>query len=95
MSPDDARAWQRQLAASPHTARLAIVAAAALGDPACVPLLLEAMHDETLARVAAEAFTSVTGVDITRARLSAMRPDGFESGPNDDPDDNNVAIDPD
>jgi uncharacterized protein (TIGR02270 family) len=95
MSPDDARVWQRQLAASPHTARLAIVAAASLGDPACVPLLLEAMRDETLARVAAEAFTSVTGVDITRARLSAMRPDGFESGPNDDPNDDDVAIDPD
>jgi uncharacterized protein (TIGR02270 family) len=95
VSAADARAWQRQLAGSPDTARLGIVAAAALGDPACIPWLLDVMHDETLARVAAEAFATITGVDLTRARLSAMRPDGFESGPNDDPHDANVAIDPD
>jgi uncharacterized protein (TIGR02270 family) len=69
------------------------VAAAAAGDAMHVPWLIGIMHDESLARAAGEAFTTVTGVDLVRAKLSAMRPDGFESGPNDDPDDHNIAID--
>jgi uncharacterized protein (TIGR02270 family) len=95
MPPNDIAAWQLQLAQSRGTMRLAAVAAGALGNPASVPWLIGVMHDEALARVAGEAFTTITGVDLTPAKLSAMRPDGFESGPNDDPDDDNVAIDPD
>ena len=95
MPRTDGADWQRELAQSTATIRLAIVAASALGDPACIPWLLDVMHDEILARAAAEAFSSITGVDLVRSKLFAMRPDGFESGPNDDPDDVNVAIDPD
>lgn len=95
MSPVDAAEWQRELANSTAMMRLAITAARALGNPVCIPWLLDIMQDETCARAAGEAFTTITGVDLVRARLSAMRPDGFESGPNDDPDDHNVAIDPD
>lgn len=95
MPHTDAADWQRELANSPATIRLAIVAAGALGDPGCIPWLLDVMHDEALARAAGEAFSSISGVDLVRGKLFAMRPDGFESGPNDDPGDDNVAIDPD
>jgi uncharacterized protein (TIGR02270 family) len=92
---DETTARQLQPALLPGASRLATVAAGALGDPAHVPWLIELMRDEPLARIAGEAFTTITGVDLMRAKLSVMRPDGFESGPNDDPDDDNVGIDPD
>ena len=95
MAPNDALVWHGELASSAASARLAIFVAGALGDPSLVPWLLDTMHREELARAAGEAFTSITGVELGGARLSAMRPDGFESGPNDDPNDHDVAIDPD
>ena len=34
------------------------------GDPAHVPWLIDQMHQEKLARIAGEAFSMITGVDI-------------------------------
>lgn len=92
--PNDAVDWHRELVASGRC-RLAIIVAGALGDPALVPWLIGLMEVESHARAAGEAFASITGVELTRGGLAAARPDAFESGPNDDPDDDNVAIDPD
>ena len=47
----------------------------------------------SLARVAGEAFTTITGIDITYHDLAGCWPDGFEAGPNDDPADDHIAMD--
>lgn len=94
MAANDALAWQHELAGAGQS-RLAIVAARALGDPTFVPWIIDVMQNESLARAAGEVFTTMTGVELGSAGLSVGRPVGFESGPNDDPNDDNVAIDPD
>ena len=46
-------------------------------------------------RIAGEAFTLITGADLALLDLERKPPENFESGPNDDPDDPNVDMDPD
>lgn len=93
MEPSSALIWQRQLAESQQTIRLAVIGAGIIGDPALVPWLLEQMKTPALSRVAGEAFTMITGVDIDREELRGRCPEGFCAGPNDEPDDDNVAMD--
>jgi uncharacterized protein (TIGR02270 family) len=66
-----------------------------VGDPAYVPWLIDHMATPEEARLAGEAFTLITGVDLPSSDLDTTRPEGFESGPNDDPKDSNVEMDPD
>jgi uncharacterized protein (TIGR02270 family) len=90
--------WHTELAANPKTTRLAVIGAGIIGDPSLIPWLIEQMKTAALARVAGEEFTMITGVDILRDGLKGKRPDGFESGPTDDPnnpDDDNVEMDAD
>lgn len=47
------------------------------------------------ARVAGEAVSMITGVNISSDRLEGQKPEGFEAGPNDNPADGNVDMDPD
>lgn len=75
--------------------RRAIQGAGALGDPALVPWLLERMEEPTLARLAGESLTLITGVDLEARPLRGAAPEGFSSGPSDDPEDDDVAMDPD
>jgi uncharacterized protein (TIGR02270 family) len=93
--PRSAKAWLPGLEASAGGKRLVLHAVAALGDPDAVPRLLEAMKDPPLARVAGEAFSSITGAHIWNNELYGQRPEGFESGPTDDPADEDVSMDPD
>ncbi len=65
------------------------------GDPAYVPWLIGQMESVDTARVAGEAFSLITGVILVRNRLQRAQPEGFESGPNDDPEQSDVAMDPD
>ncbi len=90
-----ARKLIEQLAEKPDRVRLAFMAVAALGDPHFVPWLIQQMSQPPLARLAGEAFTMLAGVDLARERLVSPRPEGFESGPTEDPNDENVEMDPD
>jgi len=90
-----ALAWQRELAHDRKRSRLAILGAGALGDPALAPWLIEQMHDPSSARVAGEALSWMTGLDLAREHLDGAKPEGFHAGPTDDPEDENVAMDPD
>lgn len=65
------------------------------GDPVYVPMLLQQMDVPELARVAAESFSMITGVDLIEEGLEGSWPEGFETGPNDDPEDDDVEMDPD
>ncbi len=95
MAPGVAYAWLYALASATGDSRIALAAAAALGDPALVPWLIESMRAPEAARLAGGAFTLITGVDLVAEKLSARPPEGFQSGPTDDPDDENVSMDPD
>jgi uncharacterized protein (TIGR02270 family) len=86
-----ANRWRGKLGVT----RTALVAAGALGDPEALPWLLEQMQTPPLARLAGAAFASITGADIAYDKLEGTKPEGFEAGPNDNPADENVALDAD
>lgn len=90
-----AHEWNRQLAGDPANLRLAMVGAGILGDPVLIPWLIEQMSVPALARVAGEAFTMITGIDLAYHDLDTTQPEDFEAGPNEDPNDDNVELDPD
>ena len=75
--------------------RLAIAAAGALGDPDLIPWLILQMGQTTLARAAGEAFTLITGADLTKENLAAERPGQFETDTDEDPENENVSADAD
>lgn len=87
--------WQKELAASSDTVRLAVIGAGISGDSALIPWLIDRMKTPELVRVAGEAFTMITGIDSELEEMNGERPDELEVGPNDDPQDNNVAMDTD
>ena len=65
------------------------------GDPAIMPWLIQMMEVPELARVAGESFTMITGVDIAYEDLEGEWPEGFEAGPTENPEDENVEMDSD
>jgi uncharacterized protein (TIGR02270 family) len=93
--PHAAKAWQQKLVQDAATMRLAVQGAGAMGNPAEIPWLIGQMKMPELARVAGESFTTITGIDIAYQDLEGERPEGFESGPTEDPADENVELDAD
>lgn len=88
-------AWIRQWVQDPRDRRIGIQALGLLGDPVCVPWLIQQMSDLPYARVAGEAFSLITGADLALLDLELQALPDFDAGPNDDPEDPNVAMDPD
>lgn len=78
MGQAEAIQWQKQLAEHQGYHRLAIIAAAAIGDPVLVPWLIDMMKVEEMARPAGEALTTITGVDIAYEDLEAEGPESSE-----------------
>ena len=95
MHPAEAHEWLRHMGRKANQIRLAIKASGALGDPAVMPSLLKAMRVPEFARPAGEAFSMITGVDIAYHDLECEWPEGFEAGPTENPDDEDVEMDPD
>lgn len=87
--------WQRELAGRSETLRRAVQALGVIGDPAGIPWLIEQMTKPDLARVAGESFTMITGADLAYEDLEGERPEGFEAGPTENPEDENIDLDPD
>jgi uncharacterized protein (TIGR02270 family) len=90
-----ARPWLHTLARSGDGLRAALAGVAALGDTAMVPMLIEHMADPKAARLAAGAMAMITGADFQSDKLEGKAPAGFSAGPTDDPEDEDVAMDPD
>ena len=93
--PDAARAIVRQLAAQPAPLRTLIRAAGWAGDVQVVPWLIKHMADDAHARLAGEAFSFITGADLALLDLERKAPEAAPGGPNEDPQDDNVALDDD
>ena len=95
MHLSDAHVWLQELSKSPNLQRFAVTGYGVTGDPMSVPWLIQIMELEELARVAGESFTMITGVDIAYEDLEGEWPEGFEAGPTEEPEDEDVEMDPD
>jgi uncharacterized protein (TIGR02270 family) len=95
MTTSAAHETLRHLAEDPLQRRWLIQGSGIAGDSVYVSWLIKQMTDEKTARLAGEAYSLITGVDLGQSGLEGKQPEGFESGPNDDPDDPNVDMDPD
>jgi len=92
---DAARSLVKQLAAQGAPLRTLIKAAGWSGDAQVVPWLFKHMEDDANARLAGEAFSFITGIDLAWLDLERKPPETVPGGPNDDPNDDNVALDED
>jgi uncharacterized protein (TIGR02270 family) len=92
---EEAHAALKALLAEAPAVRTLTRAIGIAGDPYHVPWLISRMEDLALARLAGESFSLITGLDLAYLDLDLKPPEGIETGPNDDPNDANVALDED
>ena len=95
LPPAQAQDWLRTLGRDPARRRAAITGIGIYGDPTYVSWLIQQMADQKFTRLVGEAFSMITGADLAYLDLDRRPPEGFESGPPDDPADPNVDLDPD
>jgi uncharacterized protein (TIGR02270 family) len=95
VSSKNARDWLRHVRDNKAPERDVLAGIGIAGDPSYIPWLIAQMEVPEQSRMAGEAFSMITGVDLYDAQLTRDRPDGFESGPTDNPEDEDVAMDPD
>jgi uncharacterized protein (TIGR02270 family) len=95
MDNTGAQKWLKDQARHPDSLRYAVIGAGVIGDPVYIPWLIEQMEMPDHARVAGEAFTMITGVDIAYEDLEGEWPEGFEAGPSESPEDEDVEMDQD
>ena len=95
MAPADAHKALQQFGGKPDQVRWLIQGSGINGDPTYVPWLIKHMSDDKTARLAGEAFSLITGTDLALLDLERKPPENVEAGPNDNPDDENVEMDPD
>lgn len=88
-----AKSWLGKLAQNPMWLRTVAIGIGILGEPSGVPWLIEQMKTPPLARVAGEAFTMISGRWLDDAGLASEQPEGFEAGPTENPEDDDVAMD--
>lgn len=95
MALPGAKKWQQQLLENPGTRRQGVIGIGVIGDPCLIEKLIPLMEEEEFARVAGEAFSNITGIDLEYENLDQDQPKGFEAGPNEEPEDEDVALDTD
>ena len=83
------------IASDPARKRQLIRGTGHVGDPRYVPMLIGYMEDDKFARLAGEAFSMITGLDLSLPPLYRPQPEDFDSGPTEDPEDENVDMDED
>lgn len=95
LAPNDAKIWLKRLVKDLGQKRIAVIAAGAFADPEAIPFLIDQMKVPKLARVAGESFSLITGANIAYEHLDGEKPEGFEAGPTENPEDEDVAMDAD
>lgn len=93
--PGQSKEFLTSIQKEPKSHRLAAIGTGSLGDPEFIPWLLEVMLEDLVARVAGEAFSMITGVDLADENLETDEPEGFEGGPTEETEDENVDSDAD
>lgn len=87
------RSFLKGLGARPGRERDVVAGCGLLGDPIAMEWLIRCCEDPALARLAGGAMTMISGIDLAYEDLELD--DAPEAGPNDDPSDDNVALDED
>ena len=95
MKPGESDLWLNMLLAVPGLARTAVKGYGTMGNPGNIPKLLQMVDDPDLDRPSGEAVSMITGVNLAYEDLDTDAPEGFEAGPTEDPEDENVDLDPD
>lgn len=95
VAPERAHALLKSIAQDPANVRRVVQGAGVAGDPRYVPWLIKQMDDLKLTRLAGEAFSLITGVDLAHLDLERKPPEDVEFGPTDDPGDDDVSMDED
>ncbi len=90
-----ARDWITKLSADESQVRNVLKASGVLGDPQAIGWLITHMRNPKLARLAGEAFSLITGIDLEANQLVIEIPDLDEQLPDDEPGDDNVEMDED
>jgi uncharacterized protein (TIGR02270 family) len=85
----------KTIARDPSQLRWLIAASGVAGDPAYAPWLIGHMATSEVSRAAGEAFSLITGADLDVLQLWRQEPEDFDPAANDNPEDDNVDIDPD
>jgi uncharacterized protein (TIGR02270 family) len=91
----DSRAWLRTMAGNPDNSGYLFQGAGIAGDPAYVPWLIGHMSDKKRSRIAGEAFSLITGLDLAYLDLERKPPRDIGEGPTDAPEDPSVGLDQD
>jgi hypothetical protein len=97
---EDARQALTQIGDSPAYTpfairHLLIQGVGQLGDASYVDWLLEQMDDPRSARVAAEAFSTITGLDLVAQNMTTPPPPDEEGSDDENPEDDNVVLEAD
>ena len=92
---EQAHALLQSLAQKEDSVRILIRGIGAAGVPHYVPGLIAQMSDLKLARLAGESFSTITGLDLAAEDLELKPPENPVADPNDNPDDEDVAMDED
>jgi len=79
-----ARQWISDFAKKPDMIRTVIRATGDLGDPHAVPWLIDKMKNFDTAKIAGEAFTLITGIDLERYKLTIDTPKDITVVPDND-----------
>ncbi len=95
MEPSETREWIEKLLRRGRKRRLAVVSMMGFGDPHWIMQNAYLFSREDTARIAGAAFSRVTGIDLAEAGLDQPKPDKFDAGLNEDPNDPYVAMDED
>jgi uncharacterized protein (TIGR02270 family) len=95
MESAEAVSLLRALSQEQSVIRAVVKASGHFGDSASVPWLIEKMKSPDLARIAGEAVSQITGLDLSYQDLEGDWPDDFQSGPTENPEDEDVALDQD
>lgn len=90
-----AHAVLERLARDPAQLRWLVEGSGLVGDVTYVPWLIGHMSKPETARLAGESFTLITGANLDALQLWQQRPEDVTAGPTEEPDDDNVELDPD
>jgi uncharacterized protein (TIGR02270 family) len=91
----EAQQLLKTIAQNPANQRVLIQGAGIVGDAQYLPWLIQQMEDDKFARLAGESFSIITGLDLAYLDLERNAPENFESGPTENPEDEDVAMDQD
>jgi uncharacterized protein (TIGR02270 family) len=81
-----------KFAQDPAQIRNIIIVVGNIGDPQAVEWLLNQMQASDYARVAAESFCMITGIDLELMGMTQAAPENYQSLPLEDADDENVKM---